>query len=58
MSDAVKIANKAPLIVEGLLTEMFAGDHPDNSIVLGVLGDQEIQIQLIVTRDKSAFIDE
>ena len=58
MSDAIEIAKQAPLEIERLLTEMFEGDHPDNAIVLGVLGNQEIQVQLIVTRDKSAFMDE
>lgn len=27
-------------------------------IVLGTLGDDEIQVQLVVTRDRSQFIDE
>lgn len=58
MSDARKAAQNAPEIIEGLLAEMFEGDHPDNKVVLGTLGENEIQIQLVVMRDKSQFLDE
>lgn len=58
MSDARKAAQEAPEIIEGLLVEMFEGGYPDNKVVLGTLGENEIQIHLVVTRDKSQFLDE
>jgi len=60
MSDAIEIASTAPEVIECLLTDMFAGDHPDNEVVLGTLTDdrgREIQVQLRVTHDKNDFLD-
>lgn len=62
MSEAIKLANNAALEIEGLLAEMLEGDWPDNKILLGTLGtdnsDEEIQVQLLITRDPKTFMDE
>jgi hypothetical protein len=62
MSDAKEAAEKAVDWVEQLIAEMIDGDHQDNKIVLGELtnqsGSEELQIQLVVTRNKEDFIDE
>lgn len=48
--------------VEKLIAEMLEGEHDDNRIILGELstqsGSEIIQVQLVVTRNESDFIDE
>ena len=60
MSDAIKIAKEAPKYVVGLLTEMFAANAEDNRVCLGGVhsGQQYIQIQLVVTSNPAALMDE
>lgn len=59
MSGAREIAEKAVDNIEELLTDMFAGNYADNEVSLGVLlnGQEEIQVQLKVTRTPSDFIE-
>lgn len=59
MSAAKEIAETAVNDIEHLLSEMFAGNYANNEIALGVLldGQEEIQIQLKVTRTQAEFID-
>ena len=60
MSDAIKIANQAPKVIEGLLAEMFAARAEDNRIALGALysGDEYIQVQLVVTSRPADLLDD
>lgn len=60
MSDAIKIAKEAPKHIEGLLAEMFAANAEDNRICLGGVysGQQYIQIQLVVTSNPAALMDD
>jgi hypothetical protein len=59
-SEATELASKAGEWVDQLIEEMLEGDHPDNSILLGKVssGSDDIQIQLIVTRNQFDFLDE
>lgn len=58
-SDAQQIAKRAELVIHSLLESLFDADEQDNSICLGELasGKDLIQVQLIVTRNPSAFFD-
>lgn len=60
MSDAIKIANQAPKVIEGLLAEMFAACAEDNRIALGALysGNEYIQVQLVVTSKPADLLDD
>lgn len=60
MSDAIKIAREAPKHIEGLLADMFAANAEDNRLCLGGVyaGQQYIQIQLVVTCNPAALLDE
>lgn len=60
MSDAVHIAKEAPLYIEDLITEMMREKIADNRVLLGTVlnGDEEIQIQLVVTRNQENIMDE
>lgn len=60
MSDGVDIAKTAVEHVENLITEMYAGEHDNNHILLGSLhsGNEPLQIQLFVTRNTEEFLDE
>lgn len=60
MSDAIKIAKEAPKHIEGLLADMFAANAEDNRLCLGGVyaGQQYIQIQLVVTSNPAALLDE
>jgi hypothetical protein len=60
MSDAIKIASRAPKVIEGLLAELFAASAENNRIALGELysGDQYIQVQLIVTSKPADLMDD
>ncbi|MFL9705974.1 hypothetical protein [Aeromonas veronii] len=60
MSDAIKIANQAPKVIEGLLAEMFSARAEDNRIALGALysGDEYIQVQLVVTNKPADLLDD
>ncbi len=59
MSGAKEIASKATDNIEMLLRDMFSGDYANNEIALGVLldGQEEIQVQLKVTRSPGEFIE-
>ena len=59
MSASKEIAGLAIDNIESLLSEMFEGAHLNNAVSLGVLlaGQEEIQVQLIVTREPSEFIE-
>lgn len=58
-SDAQQVANRAPLIINSLLQEMFEANEQNNSICLGELssGREMIQVQLVVTRNPAEFFD-
>ena len=60
MSDAIELTQNASEHVECLLAEMFEGNHDNNHMLLGSLnsGDDQIQVQLIVTRNTEEFLDE
>ncbi|GKQ98978.1 hypothetical protein ACK32U_05685 [Aeromonas dhakensis] len=60
MSDAIKIANQAPKLIEGLLADMFAARADDNRVCLGSVwsGPQHIQIQLVATSSPDALLDD
>lgn len=60
MSDAIKIVRQAPKLIEGLLADMFAANAEDNRIALGGIysGQQYIQIQLVVTCNPAALLDD
>ncbi|MCX4042100.1 hypothetical protein OR606_18045 [Aeromonas hydrophila] len=60
MSDAIKIANQAPKLIEGLLADMFAAQANDNRVCLGSVwsGPQHIQIQLVATSSPDALLDD
>ena len=60
MSDAIKIARQAPKYIEELLADMFAARAEDNRVCLGGVysGQQYIQIQLVVTCDPAALLDD
>lgn len=60
MSDAVTITGAASDHIESLIADMLAANAADNSILLGTVisGNDEIQIQLVVTRDPAKFMDE
>ncbi|WP_421179300.1 hypothetical protein [Aeromonas enteropelogenes] len=60
MSDAIKIASQAPRLIEGLLTDMFAAQADDNRVCMGCVqsGPQHIQIQLVVTSQPEALLDD
>lgn len=60
MSDAIQIAKEAPLYVEDLIAEMMREKVADNRALLGTVlnGDEEIQIQLVVTRNQENMMDE
>lgn len=59
MSGAKEVAEKAIFEIEPLIADMLEGNHPDNEISLGRLlcGNEEIQVQLKVTRSRSDFLD-
>lgn len=58
-SDAQQVANRAPLIINSLLQEMFEANEQNTSICLGELssGREMIQVQLVVTRNPAEFFD-
>ncbi|WP_439827452.1 hypothetical protein [Aeromonas enteropelogenes] len=60
MSDAINIANQAPLLIEGLLADMFAARADDNRVCLGGVqsGPQHIQIQLVATSRPDSLLDD
>lgn len=60
MSGAIEVAEMAPKVILELLTDMFAGDYPNNEVLLGVLksGNDRIQVQLKITREPTEFMDE
>ena len=60
MSAAIEVASRAKKEIEELLIDMFAGNHEDNEISLGLLlaGDDRIQVQLKVTRNLCDFLDD
>ncbi|GAB5991291.1 hypothetical protein [Aeromonas enteropelogenes] len=60
MSDAINIANQAPLLIEGLLADMFAARTDDNRVCLGCVqsGPQHIQIQLVTTSRPDSLLDD
>ena len=60
MSDAQTIATEASENIESLIAEMLEGDYQNNAILLGTLnsGADDIQVQLIVTREPAEFMDE
>lgn len=60
MSDAVQIVKEAPMYVEDLITEMMREKIADNRVLLGTVlnDDEEIQIQLVVTRNQENMMDE
>ncbi|WP_421242942.1 hypothetical protein [Aeromonas enteropelogenes] len=60
MSDAINIANQAPLLIEGLLADMFAARTDDNRVCLGCVqsGPQHIQIQLVATSRPDSLLDD
>lgn len=60
MSDAIRIAKEAPKHIEGLLADMFAANADDNRVCLGGVysGQQYIQIQLVVTSNPAALLDD
>lgn len=59
MSGPIEIASKAVENVESLLADMFEGDYANNEVSLGVLlnGNEEIQVQLKITRAPSEFVE-
>lgn len=59
MSGATEVAKTACKNVEQLIAEMLEGDFQDNEISLGrlLLGNDEVQVQLKVTRNRSDFLD-
>ena len=60
MSDAQIIAASGAEHVNEMITEMFAGDHDNDHMLLGTLqsGSEQVQVQLIVTRNTEEFLDE
>lgn len=60
MSDAIQITKEAPLYIEDLIAEMMREKIADNRVLLGTVlaGDEEIQIQLVVTRNTENMMDE
>ena len=60
MSDAIQITKEAPLYIEDLIAEMMREKIADNRVLLGAVlaGDEEIQIQLVVTRNTENMMDE
>lgn len=60
MSDSVEISQTATEHIEALISEMYAGKHDNNHMLLGTLhsGDEPLQIQLLVTRNPEEFLDE
>lgn len=60
MSDAIKIASQAPALIEGMLADMFAAQADDNRVCMGAVqsGPQHIQIQLVVTSQSDALLDD
>lgn len=60
MSEAIKVAATAADVVETLITDMLAGGHADNCLLLGTLqtGATSIQVQLHVMQNESLFLDE
>lgn len=58
-SDAQQVAQRATLVIESLLKEMFEAAEQNNSICLGELssGRERIQVQLIITRNPAEFFD-
>lgn len=62
MGDAVDVAERAKQEIEDLLAEMFEGQWPDNKILLGTLtgenSSEQIQVQLLLTRNHNSFMDE
>lgn len=60
MSDAIKIASQAPALIEGMLADMFAAQADDNRVCMGCVqsGPQHIQIQLVVTSQPDALLDD
>ena len=60
MSAASQIAQTAIEHIQALLSDMYESKGRNNYILLGTVGtyNEPIQIQLIVTRDASEFLDE
>lgn len=59
MSGAREVAAYAVDNIEELVSDMLAGDYADNEVSLGVLlcGQEEIQVQLKITRNPQDFIE-
>ncbi|STQ75518.1 hypothetical protein [Grimontia hollisae] len=59
MTNSQKIAAMATDNIVSLLREMFEGQHENNEVALGFLekGNEEIQVQLKVTRNPEEFIE-
>jgi hypothetical protein len=60
MSDAVEIVKDAPLYIEDLIADMIREGVTENRVLLGSVlsGNDEIQIQLFVTRNQETMMDE
>ena len=60
MSEAIQLAATATEHIDDLITEMFAGSHDNDHMLLGTLqsGSEQVQVQLIVTRNTEEFLDE
>lgn len=60
MSGAREVAVKAVDRIEALIAEMLDGDYANNETLLGTIlcGDEEIQVQLKVTRAECEFLDD
>ncbi|GEK11885.1 hypothetical protein [Pseudoalteromonas peptidolytica] len=59
MSGAREVAAYAVDNIEELVSDMLTGDYADNEVSLGVLlcGQEEIQVQLKITRNPQDFIE-
>lgn len=59
MSDAIELANTAGEYVEDLIADVLEGRN-NSRMLLGTVesGRQEIQIQLVVTKNHNEFLDE
>lgn len=60
MSGAREVAENAINNIESLIAEMLDGDYANNEVSLGRLlcGNEQIQVQLKVTRARCEFIDD